>query len=142
MTEPESTLHFDERFSAIEARLTKIEMAIQGDNRAGLALAGAKPPSIREFLNTKKPSDDVQKTLAMAYFLEKSRGLTSINVDDISDAFRSAKEPLPGNLNDKVYKAIKRGLLMEAKEKKNSMKAWVLTATGETFVEANFISKD
>lgn len=140
MTQPESKGPFDERLSAIEARLAKIETAMRGNDQAGWATAAVKPQSIREFLNTKKPSDDVQKTLAIAYFLEKMRGLTSINVDDISDAFRLAKEPLPGNLNDKVYKAIKRGLLMEAEEKKNSTKAWVLTATGEAFVEANFTS--
>jgi hypothetical protein len=38
-------------------------------------------------------------------------------------------------MNDAVNKNIGRGFFMEAAEKKDSKKAWQLTATGERFVE-------
>jgi hypothetical protein len=78
---------------------------------------------------------DTQKVLALSYFLEREQGLSSFNVPDLEAAFRSAREKLPSNMNDAVNKNIARGFLMEAKDKKDSKKAWHLTSTGERFVE-------
>ena len=41
---------------------------------------------------------------------------------------------MPANINDAVNKNIEKGYIMDAK-KKDSKKAWTLTATGERFVE-------
>jgi len=38
-------------------------------------------------------------------------------------------------MNDVVNKNVARGFIMEAAEKKDSKKAWQLTATGERFIE-------
>ncbi len=46
-----------------------------------------------------------------------------------------AKEIVPGNINYKVIMNIKKGFIMEAKEKKDDLKAWTLTTTGERFVK-------
>jgi len=56
-------------------------------------------------------------------------------VADLENAFRSAREKLPKNMNDAVNKNIARGFLMGAAEKKDAKKAWNLTSTGERFVE-------
>jgi len=96
-----------------------------------------KPISIREFLLSKKLQNDVQKTLAIGYYLEQYQNMTRFNVKDLEDGFRKAKEPLPSNINDKVNMNIKKGHMMEAKEKKDNLRAWYLTNTGMNFIERN-----
>lgn len=94
-----------------------------------------KELSIKEFILSKKPQDDVQRTLIIGYYLEKYRAMTSYNAKDLEDGFREAKERVPENINYKVIKNIKKGLMMEAKEEKDNLKAWHLTGSGERFVE-------
>lgn len=93
--------------------------------------------SPKEFILAAKPKDDVQKTLVLAYYLEKYGGMTVFNAKDLEHAFREAKEPVPDNINVKVIKNIKKGDIMEAQQKKDNFKAWTLTASGERFVENN-----
>jgi len=57
------------------------------------------------------------------------------NARDLANGFRLAKEPPPTNINAKVDLNIGKGHMMEAKEKKDKFKAWVLTNSGEKFVE-------
>lgn len=79
--------------------------------------------------------------MAISYYLEKYENIQSFNADNLKTAFLSAKEPIPGNINDKVNLNIKKGHMMDAREKKNGFKAWIITATGEKFVENNFDKK-
>lgn len=97
-----------------------------------------KKMSIKEFLISKKPKDDVQRTLVICYYLEKHKNMNSFNAKDIEDGFREAKEKVPDNVNYKAIQNIKSGCMMEAKEKKDKFKAWTLTSTGERFVENDF----
>jgi len=97
--------------------------------------AEGKRLSVKEFLLTKKPGDDVQRTLVIGYYLEHFESMDSFNIRDLADGFRAAKEPPPININDKVNLNIRKGYMMEAKEKKDKSKAWVLTNSGEKFVE-------
>lgn len=94
-----------------------------------------KKLSIKEFLLAKKPTDDVQRTLVIGYYLEHFELMDRFNARDVADGFRAAKESLPTNINDKVNSNIGKGYMMEAKEKKDKFKAWVLTNSGEKFVE-------
>lgn len=94
-----------------------------------------KKLSVKEFLLTKKPNDDVQRTIVIGYYLEHFESMESYNVRDLADGFRSAKEPLPSNINDKVNSNIDKEYMMKAKEKKDKLKAWFLTNSGEKFVE-------
>lgn len=94
-----------------------------------------KKLSVKEFLLTKKPNDDVQRTIVIGYYLEHFESMDRFNVRDLADGFRAAKEPLPTNINDKVNLNIRKGHMMEAKEKKDKSKAWVLTNSGEKLVE-------
>ena len=98
-------------------------------------LVEGKKLSIKEFLLTKKPANDVQKTLVIGYYLEHFEGMNEFNVKDLAEGFRSAKEPAPANINDKVNSNIQKGYMMEEKEKKDKLTAWVLTNSGEKFVE-------
>ena len=97
--------------------------------------AEGKKLSVKEFLLTKKPNDDVQRTIVIGYYLEHFESMDSFNTRDLADGFRSAKEPLPSNINDKVNSNIDKEYMMKAKEKKDKLKAWFLTNTGEKFVE-------
>ena len=94
-----------------------------------------KKLSVKEFLLSKKPTDDVQRTLVIGYYLEHFELMDRFNARDVADGFRAAKESLPTNINDKVNSNIGKGYMMEAKEKKDKFKAWVLTNSGEKFVE-------
>jgi len=98
-------------------------------------ISEGKKLSVKEFILEKKPSDDVRRTLVIGYYLEHFEGMDKFNVKDLTEGFRLAKELLPANINDKVNLNIAKGYLMAAKEKKDKLKAWVLTNTGEKFVE-------
>jgi hypothetical protein len=97
-----------------------------------------KKLSIKEFILSKNPKSDVEKTLAIGYYLEKYEGLSSFNVKDLEKGFHDAKESAPENINYKVIMNIQKGYMMESEEKKDNLKAWNLTNTGEKFVESNF----
>lgn len=94
-----------------------------------------KEQSIREFFLSKKPKGDVLKTLWIGYYLEKHEGFQSFNIKDIENGFKLCKEPKPTKLSDKIFQNCKRGFMMDCKEKKDKLKAWVLTNTGEGYVE-------
>ena len=126
----------------IASRLKKLEERLDAlEGKMPQAAPIGKKISIKEFILTKNPNDDVQKTLGIAYFKEKLEGVETFNVRDLEDGFRKAKERTPSNINDKVNMNIKNGHLMEASEKKDGLKAWTLTNSGEAFVEANFMTK-
>jgi hypothetical protein len=97
-----------------------------------------KKLSIKEFVLSRNPTNDIQKTLAIGYYLEKYEGLPSFNVKDLEKGFHDAKESAPENVNYKVIVNIQKGYLMESKEKRDNLKSWNLTNSGEKFVENNF----
>lgn len=96
---------------------------------------------IKDFIRSKKPKDDVQKTLAIGYYLEKYEGFSSFNVIDLDKGFRDAKQTVPPNINDKVNKNIDKQYIMRDKKKKDGKLAWRLTADGEEYVESDFTEK-
>ena len=112
-----------------ERRISALEEMPQKIIREGKKL------SVKEYILEKKPLDDVQRTLVIGSYLEHFEGMDKFNVKDLTEGFRLAREPLPGNINDKVNLNITKGYLMAAKEKKNKFKAWCLTNRGEKFVE-------
>jgi len=121
-----------------EARIAKLEAAIATRPTQQHQPARTKEFSVKEFLRSKKPKTDMQKTLAVGYYLEKYVRVSSFNVQDLEEAFRAAKEPLPSNTHAFVGQNIKNGHMMESKEKKDKKKAYVLTNSGEEFVENDF----
>jgi hypothetical protein len=124
-----------EKIEDHERRITSLEKLFAGKPEV------IKKISVNEFLLEKNPEDELQKVLAIAYYLEKYEGYQVYNVKDIDNQYRSAKEKPPLNLSDKLQKNVKKGYLMEAKEKKDGLKAYTLTNKGLKFVEANFSDK-
>lgn len=127
----------EERLADLEKRLGTIEASIRtsAPSDSSLQQQKVKRMSAKEFLLSKKPSSAVDKTLALAYYLERIEQLNSFNINDIEDVFQAAREKSPANLNDMINKNIMKGYIMEAREQKDAKKAWVLTSTGERFVE-------
>ena len=117
-----------------EKRIRELEIKLESGEKP----VTAKPLSLKEFILKKKPIYDVQRTLVIGYFLERHNQFLSFNAKDLEDSFRAAKEPVPANINDKANKNVKNGHMMETKEKKDNMKAWVLTSSGERVVENGF----
>lgn len=116
-----------------EKRIASLEMRPQIE-----AEAKPKKLSIKEFMLSKKPRNEVQKVLVIGYFLENYEGYTSFNVKDLEDGFRSAKEPVPKNINLAVIGDVSKGHMMEDKTRKDKIKAWVLTNLGEQYVNSDF----
>lgn len=105
-------------------------------------LAKSKPAmtrkelSVRELILQKRPRSDVEKALVLGYYLERYRNVSPFNGSDLEELFREAKEIVPSNINGKVNKNVQRGFITEAKEKKDELKSWTLTSTGERYVES------
>lgn len=133
MASDEEIMEMKKKLEEHEERISKLESLSQTKPEAV-----KKEVSIKEFILSKKPKNDVQKTLAIGYYLEKYDDLSSFNIRDLERSFRSAKEKAPKNVGDKVQKNIGRGYMMDAKEKKDKLKAWVLTNSGEKHVENGF----
>ena len=130
-----------ERLSSLERRVAALEGRFRNVARQPTS-KDTKGLSVREFMLTIKPTNDVAKTLAIAYYLEKYEGVASFNVDDIARCFQLAKEPAPENINDKINMNIRKGHIAEAKEKKNGKKAWFVSNSGEQFLVRGFHSRD
>lgn len=97
-----------------------------------------KKLSIREFILSKNPKSEMQRILAIGYYLEKNEDFTSFNAKDLENGFQGAKESIPRNINYEVIRNIQKGYMMEVKEKKDNRKAWCLTNSGVEYVENNF----
>jgi len=136
-------VHDDEIVEAIKKQLEDHEKRI-----SELEVLSQKKPealatglSIKDFIRSKKTKDDIQKTLAIGYYLEKYEGFSSFNVIDLDKGFRDAKQTVPQNINDKVNKNIDKQYIMRDKKKKDGKLAWRLTADGEEYVESDFSEK-
>lgn len=129
----EEILRIKRKLEELEKRMSELEKAFQTKPEAA-----KKRISTKEFILSKKPRNDVQRTLAIGYYLEKYEGFSTFNVRDLEKGFGATKEPIPGNINDKVNLNIKKGHMMETDEKKDNLKAWVLTNSGEKYVDGDF----
>ena len=99
-----------------------------------------KGMSIKEFLISTKPKNDVQRTLAIGYYFEKHKGMKNFNAKNIEEGFREAKEkpPKTGNFSYLIFCNARKGFMTEDKESKDKSKYFYLTRTGEEFVERGF----
>lgn len=123
----------EQKIEGIEQVLAAIKSST-ANPQAGAIVIGKKL-SVKEFLLSKKISGDVERTLVIGYYLEKYLGYSSFNIAEIKKGFQDAKEPLPKNLSDQIQKNIAKGRIMSASEEKNDLKAFIITSTGEKFVE-------
>lgn len=96
---------------------------------------GGKKISLAEFLRTKNPKSHGDKILTFGYFLEKNRGYSAFNLNDIEACYKDARIPKTKNFPQYIAQLIRDGYLVDAEEKKDNKKAWELTAGGLKYVE-------
>lgn len=123
---------------ALEFRVTKLETERPPLPNVSNTEPSEKRLSIKEFIISQKPTNGVQMTLAIGYFLESYEKVSPFNAADIEAGFRTAREPVPSNINDKANMCVKNGYFMEDREKKDNKKSWVVTRTGEEAIRAGF----
>ena len=123
----------EKRIEVVEQRLDKLEGLFKEKPEVI-----KKKMSLKEFMLSIKPADDVQKTHLIGYYFEKYEGFSSFNSKDLIEGFRLSKEKLPLNINDKVNMNISKGFFMPDKDKKNNLKAFTVTNSGVTFIENGF----
>ena len=116
-----------------EKRIAELETKLKSEPEIA-----KKEESIKEFIISKDPQDEIQKTLAICYYLQNYRLMKSLNKKDLEKGFREAKEKVPKNISDTVYRNIQKGFIAEAEEKKDKLRALYITNTGEKFVQNRF----
>lgn len=129
--------NLEHRLTSLEARIVRLEES-KPLAPAVRKEALTKSISIKEFILSCKPNKDVQKTLAVGYYLEKYEGLAAFSVKDLERGFKLAKEQKPSNINDKVNHCIKKGHMTEVIDVSTRSKTWMLTNSGEQFVKNGF----
>ena len=97
-------------------------------------LPKGKGISIREFiqqLNVKKHTDYV---LAFGYYMERFQGKPDFSVADINGCYYEAKIE-SSNTSQMIANNIRTGRLMPSKKKGEGRKRFVVTNSGETFID-------
>lgn len=119
----------EKRLVDLEARVAILENQ-KSDSPLEVKSLPRKRMSLREFMNSLSMSSDVQRALAIGFYLEQHEQMGSFNAQDIKRGFSLAKEPSPKNINDTINKNIRKGYFMETDERKDGTKAWTLTNSG------------
>ena len=133
MMSDEEIMEIRKKLEGHEERISKLESLSQTKPETV-----KKKISIKEFILSKKPKNDVQRTLAVGYFLEKYENISPFNVKDLERDWKAAREKVPKNIGDKVQKNIKKGHMMESKEEKDNLRTWILTNSGEKYIGSDF----
>jgi len=94
------------------------------------------PATLGEFLDLKgNPSKHTDSVAIFAYWLFQVEKMATFNVQDILDCYNKTRKPKPSNVNQIINQNVTSHIFAEAPEKKDGLKAWVITRTGEEYVE-------
>jgi hypothetical protein len=104
------------------------------DATSPMQRASDKALSIREFIRLYDIKKHTDYVLAFGYFLEKHAGQPSFTPADINSLYYEAKLE-SSNTSQMLIQNIKRGFVMEAKNTGGGKKKFVLTTTGEQYIE-------
>ena len=96
------------------------------------------PANLNEFLASVSPKSHVDRTTAMAFYSFRSGDDTGVTVEEVLDAYGRVRVAKPKNIHDVIAQCVKRGLLIESGSRKEGVKAWVVTPTGERYVQNDF----
>ena len=100
--------------------------------------APSTPPPVEmdvtEFLATKKATTHPDRVVAIAYHAYHTQNGAGVTTHDLTEAYTRARIKKPQNFPDVIAACVRRGRLVEG-ERRDGMKSWVITRTGEAFVE-------
>ncbi len=98
--------------------------------------AKSMPGTIGEFLDQKgNPSKHTDSVAVFAYWLFNVEKMPTFNVQDILNCYDRTRKAKPSNVNQIVNQNVASHIFAEASEKKDGLKGWVITRTGEEYVE-------
>ncbi len=108
-------------------------------------IAGAAPSPARpmpattgidlvEFLAARKVTTHPDRVVAIAYYTYRTGEGAGVTTRDLIEAYARARVRRPQNFPDVIASCVRRGYLVEGPRREN-MKSWVITRTGENHVE-------
>ncbi len=133
MVSKEEIIEINKKLKELEKRISKLEVSFEAKPDIS-----KKEISIKEFIISKNPKDDVQRTLAIGFYFENYKNFHSFNANELKKGYREAREKVPINVSDKIQLNIRKGHIMDVEDKKENAKAWTLTDSGEKYVKNNF----
>lgn len=93
--------------------------------------------SVVEFLRSKgNPKTHTDRVLVFCYWLHYFKKIDSYNVKDIETCYSEARIIQPKNLSDSLNKVQKKGYIMPVSDEKEKMKTWVITQSGEEYINS------
>lgn len=96
----------------------------------------ALPTSLAEFLTLKgNPHQNTDRAMVFSYWLFKKQGTEVFNSNDIDKCYSDARLTKPTNTTDVMNTNQKKGYLVPTDEKKDNLKAWKITPSGEIYIE-------
>jgi len=101
---------------------------------------GGKKLSVREFIDSISHQNQIDRALAVGYYLEKYENLQNFTTKELLEFTKSAKYPV-GNISEIVSRLVGRGLMMSAGEK-DGARAYSLTASGESTIQSMAVAKE
>ena len=116
-----------------------LEYLLRGSVPASPAAGGAAPAvdmDLTEFLASRKAATHPDRVVAVAYYFYRTQGGAGVTTHDLTEAYSRARIKKPQNFPDVIAACVRRGRLVEG-ERKDGMKSWVITRTGEAFVESS-----
>lgn len=140
MAEESSALgELADRIRRLEERVTRLA----GGQRPISAGSGGrhKAPAIGEFVRAKAPKGAPETALVIGAFLERVERLPSFNRADLEDGFRRSKLAVPVNLRETINKVVAKGHMTQAMEKKDKLDAFIVTQSGDDYVDAMTIRR-
>lgn len=94
------------------------------------------PMSLAEFLTLKgNPSRHTDRAMIFSYWLYKKQGIEIFNSNDIDKCYSDTRLTKPANTTDVMNRNQKKGYLVASDERKDDLKAWKITPSGEEYVE-------
>lgn len=94
----------------------------------------ALPMQISEFLAGKNIRTHPHRIVAILYY-NYHKGNEPTTIAELEEAYSNTRVRPPRNFSDFLANCIRRGYVVEAKDKKDGKKAWQITPTGEKFIE-------
>ena len=89
---------------------------------------------LTELLASRNLDSHPARVTAIAYFYFHHAGGAGITARDVIEAYTRARLRRPQNIPDVIATCVRRGHLVD-KGRKDGLKAWVITKTGDQFME-------
>jgi hypothetical protein len=126
-------------FSALLEHLLGGDMSVvPGGPGRGTPRRPIAPPStdipLPEFLALRRLDSHPDRVVAIAYYHYHRNGGQGITTKDLVDAYTRSRAKRPQNFPDVIASCMRKGYLVDG-GRRDGMKTWVVTRTGEAHVE-------